>query len=91
LTTIQWRRNVFGPHAWDIPLIGKFDVALNTIAFVDNGALMSSLDKAPGTRFHSTAGFGIEIISPIQDLVRLEVAFSPDGVPSYYMATGNRF
>ncbi len=91
LTTVQWRRNVFGPHVWDIPLVGKFDLALNTVAFVDNGALMNSLDMVPYSRFHSTAGFGLEIISPIQNLVRLEVAFSGDGVPSYYLATRNRF
>ena len=91
LTTIQWRRNVYGPNAFDIPVIGKFDVALNTIAFVDNGALMNSLDNVPDTRFHSTAGFGVEIISPIQDMVRLEVAFSQYGEPTYYLATRNRF
>ncbi len=91
LTTVQWRRNVYGPNVWDIPLIGKFDLALNTIAFVDNGALMNSFDMAPRSRFHSTAGFGLEIISPIQNLVRLEVAFSEQGAPSYYFATHNRF
>lgn len=91
LTTVQWRRNVYGPNVWDIPLIGKFDLALNTIAFVDNGALMNSLNMAPHSRFYSTAGFGLEIISPIQNMVRLEVAFSEQGVPSYYFATRNRF
>jgi len=91
LATIQWRRNVYGPNVWDIPLIGKFDLALNTIAFVDNGALMSSFDMVPQSTFHSTAGFGLEIISPIQDLLRFEVAFSEHGAPSYYIATRNRF
>jgi outer membrane protein assembly factor BamA len=91
LSTIQWRRNVFGPNVWDIPLIGKFDLALNTVAFVDNGALMSSLDRVPYSRFHTTAGFGLEIISPIQNLIRLEVAFTDQGAPSYYLATRNRF
>jgi outer membrane protein assembly factor BamA len=91
LSTIQWRRNVFGPNVWDIPVIGKFDLALNTIAFVDNGALMNSLDMAPHSRFHTTAGFGLEVISPIQNLVRFEVAFTEQGAPSYYIATKNRF
>ena len=91
LTTVQWRRNVYGPNVWDIPLIGKFDLALNTIAFVDNGALMNSLDTVAYSQFHSTTGFGVEIISPIQNLVRLEVAFSQQGAPSYYFATRNRF
>lgn len=91
LTTIQWRKNVYGPNAFDIPVIGKFDVALNTVAFVDNGSLMNSLNMVPNSRFHSTAGFGVEILSPIQDLIRLEVAFSQYGDPTYYVATKNRF
>lgn len=91
LTTIQWRRNVFGPNVWDIPLIGKFDLAINTIAFVDNGALMNSIDMAPHSSFRTTTGFGIEVISPIQNLLRFEVAFTEQGAPSYYMTAGNRF
>jgi outer membrane protein insertion porin family len=91
LTTVQVRRNFFGPAAWDIPLVGKFDLSLNAVAFVDNGALMDSLNLVSHTRFHSTAGFGIEILSPIQDIARLEVAFSESGTPMYYFTTGSRF
>jgi outer membrane protein assembly factor BamA len=91
LSTIQWRRNVYGPNAWDIPVIGKFDMALNTIAFFDSGVLMNSFDEMLTSRYHSTAGLGLEIISPIQDMIRLEVAFSEQGVPSYYFATRSRF
>lgn len=91
LSTIQWRKNVFGPNVYDIPLIGKFDLALNTIAFVDNGALMNSFDMAPHSSFRTTAGFGVEVISPIQNLLRFEVAFTEQGAPSYYIATRNRF
>jgi outer membrane protein assembly factor BamA len=91
LSSIQWRKNVFGPNVWDIPLIGKFDLALNTTAFVDNGALMNSLDMAPRSSFRTTAGFGLEVISPIQNLLRFEVAFSEQGAPSYYIATRSRF
>jgi outer membrane protein assembly factor BamA len=91
LSTIQWRRNVYGPNVFDIPVIGKFDLALNTIAFVDNGALMNEFSETPGARFHTTGGFGVEILSPIQNIIRLEVAFTDEGAPSYYIATRNRF
>jgi outer membrane protein insertion porin family len=91
LSTLQWRKNVYGPNVFDLPLIGKFDLALNAIAFADNGALMDSIDDAPGSRFFSTGGFGVEILSPIQNIIRLEVAFSERGVPSYYIATRSRF
>lgn len=89
--TVQLRRSVFGPHVWDIPWIGKFDVALNAVAFVDNGALMDSFDLIGDARFHTTGGFGIELLSPFQDMIRFEAAFSEGGDPVFYIATGNRF
>lgn len=89
--TIQLRRPVFGPLVYDIPLVGKFDVAVNAVAFLDRGALMDSFELIDKIPFHTTGGFGIEILSPFQDMIRLEAAFSEDGPPVYYLATGNRF
>jgi outer membrane protein assembly factor BamA len=89
--TIQWRRNFFGPRVFDIPWVGKFDISINGVAFVDNGALMDSFEELGTTRYHTTGGFGVEIISPLHDMIRLETAFSDSGSPVFYVATGNRF
>jgi len=89
--TLQLRRSVFGPHIYDIPWVGKFDVAINAVAFVDRGALMDSFDELADIPFHTTGGFGIELLSPFQDMLRFEAAFSEGGDPVYYVATGNRF
>ena len=89
--TIQWRRPVFGPRVWNLPWIGKFDLALNAVAFVDSGALMDSFEELSTDVFTTTGGFGIEVLSPFQDLVRFEAAFSEGGAPVFYVATGTRF
>lgn len=91
LQTIQLRRQIFGPRAFNIPYIGKFDVTVNAIAFLDNGALSSSINDLGRRRFHTTGGFGLEILSPIQDIVRLEFAVDEWGDPMLYLVSGTRF
>lgn len=91
LGTVQFRRRLFGPKVFHLRYIGNFDLALNGILFVDNGALMWSLDEVGNSVFHTTGGFGFEILSPIQDLVRIELAFDGYGSPAYYVTSGLRF
>jgi len=91
LNTIQWRYQFFGPKIYRIPKIGKFDLALNGVIFADNGALTGCIEDFEHTRFHTTGGFGIEILSPVDDLVKIEVAFCRDRHPAYYLETHSRF
>jgi len=89
--TLQLRRRIFGPNLYDIPWVGKFDLSVNAVAFVDNGALMDSFDEFADSRILTTSGFGLEFMSPIHDMMRMELAFSEGGSPVLYIATGNRF
>jgi outer membrane protein assembly factor BamA len=91
ISNLQLRRRFFGPTILDLPLIGKFDLSVNAIAFVDHGALADRPVDLTGARYLTTGGFGVEIISPIQDVVRIELAFGPDGNPMVYMTGGARF
>ncbi len=91
LGTVQLRRRFFGPHIFNLPHIGKFDVTLNAVAFVDNGALMRRFGDLGNATFHTTGGVGIEIMSPVQDLVRLELATNGDGSADVYLVAGSRF
>lgn len=91
LQTIQLRRQIFGPRVFNIPYIGKFDITVNAIAFIDNGTLSDSISDFGGSRFHTTGGFGFEILSPIQDIVRLEFAVDEWGDPMLYLISGTRF
>jgi outer membrane protein assembly factor BamA len=89
--SLQLRRRVTGPHVFNIPHIGKFDVTVNVTAFVDNGALSRSISDFDESRFHTTGGFGIEIISPVQDIIRFETAFDGEGNALFSMVSGTRF
>jgi len=89
--TLQYRAQIFGPHVFSLPKIGKFDVTVNGVAFVDNGALMKSILNVDTATFHTTAGLGLEIISPFRDLIRLEVASDGKGTPAFYMTSGANF
>jgi hypothetical protein len=76
---------------FDIPWVGKFDLTLNGVCFVDNAALMNSISEVAESRYHTTGGVGIEIISPLRDLVRLELAAAGQGQLAYYFTAGSRF
>jgi len=89
--TLQFRRPVYGPRVFDIPYIGNFDLALNAIVFIDNAALMSCFSDFPDSRYDTTGGIGIEVISPIQDMVRFELAGDGRGNMAFYFSSGTRF
>ncbi len=91
LGTVQWRKMVFGPRVYRIPKIGSYDLRINLIAFVDSGALASSFEYFKPSLFRSTYGAGIEIISPIQDIIVLELAGDRHGNGGFYFLSGSRF
>lgn len=91
LGTVQIRRHIYGPRIFDIPYIGNFDLALNATFFIDNAALMDCISEFPESRYHTTAGVGIEVISPIQDMIRLEVGGDAEGNVAFYISSGTRF
>jgi hypothetical protein len=82
---------VFGPNVFDIPKVGKFDLGINVIAFVDTGALTNRFEDFSGSTFHSTIGGGVEILSPIQDIVSFEIATDRHGSNEFYLTSGTKF
>lgn len=89
ITTVQYRAQLFGPIILPIPKVGKFDFTLNGIVFVDNGALARSILDIPENTFYTTGGVGIEIISPLRDLMRIELATDGSGSPAFYVTAGS--
>lgn len=91
LGTMEWRKRIFGPRVYDIPRIGSYDVSVNLTAFVDTGALADRMEDLEISGFHSAYGGGIEIISPLQDIIKLEVAGDGYGNGGLYFVSGSRF
>lgn len=91
LGAVQLRRHLYGPRVFNIPWVGKFDLALNGVAFVDTGALMDCISEITDSKYEVTGGFGVEVISPIQDIVRFELAGDGEGYIAIYFSSGVRF
>ncbi len=91
VSTIQYRVQIMGTRVLELPFIGKFDVTVNWVAFIDNGALMDDIRDAGNERFYTTGGVGMEIISPFRDLFRLEMATDGTDSPAFYMTAGTDF
>jgi outer membrane protein assembly factor BamA len=89
--TLEYRMRLIEPHILHLPKIGSFDIAVNGIAFIDNGALMDSILDLGTTEIHRTVGLGVEIISPFRDLIRLEVSGNRMNQLAFYMAAGTDF
>lgn len=89
--SIQFRSRIVEPRVFNIPHIGAFDITVNAVAFIDNGAIARDMTDFGTSRFHTTGGFGFEVISPIQDIVRFEVAIAGAGKAAFYMTAGTRF
>ena len=91
LGAVQLRRHLYGPRVFEIPWVGMFDIAFNGVAFLDTGALMDCISEMTDSRYDVTGGFGIEVISPIQDIVRFELAGDGEGYLALYFSSGVRF
>ncbi len=89
--TVQYRSRFIGPKILRIPKIGEFDIAFNWTAFLDTGTLTSSVLDLDTSVFHSTVGFGIEMISPLRDIMRFELASDGTGKPAFYLTSGTDF
>jgi outer membrane protein assembly factor BamA len=89
--TLQYRMRLVDPHVFKLPKIGYFDVAMNGVVFVDSGTLTDCILDFPEADFHAVGGLGIEILSPLRDLIRLEIASNGSEQPAFYMTAGTDF
>ncbi|MBU8920384.1 MAG: BamA/TamA family outer membrane protein [Bacteroidales bacterium] len=89
--TMQLRKKIYGPIVWNIPLVGRFDLTVNGVAFVDHGTLVEDFGFLPDGKFYRSAGFGFEVLSPIQNMIRIEAAFAEDNRPDFYITSHRRF
>ena len=91
VATLQYRGRLVGTRVFRLPKIGKFDFTMNWVAFIDRGALMSDILDVGREKFYTTGGLGVEIISPLRDLIRIEMATDGTNSPAFYMTAGTDF
>ena len=91
LHTLQLKVHIFGPMIITLPRIGKFDVTMSAVAFVDNGLLARHFEDISDSQVYTTGGFGIELLSPLQDRIRFEVAAGESGTAVFIVSSHSRF
>jgi len=91
LHTLQLKRHVFGPWVFSIPKVGSFDITMNAVAFIDNGALMKSVEEIVDSQCYTTFGVGFELLSPLQDKLRFEIAGGEGGNLIFIVSASRRF
>lgn len=89
--SLQWRKRIYGPVVFRVPVIGRFDLAINGVVFTGIGALMDCFDDLVDSRFYTSGGFGFEFLSPLQDIIRVECAVSEESDPVFYITSNTQF
>ena len=90
-SSVEWRRQLVPQTVFSFPIIHEFDVGMGLVTFVDSGIVWYGSDDFRLDTFHGTAGVGLDIFSPIQDIIRLEYGFNLHGEQRFQAATGIRF
>jgi outer membrane translocation and assembly module TamA len=76
---------------YKLPILGTTDFQFGLVAFVDTGIGWTRESEFDFDNFHSGFGFGVRLFSPIQDVIRVDVGFTPQGDIRPYFTTGSNF
>jgi outer membrane protein assembly factor BamA len=91
IQTMEWRISPFPKWFFGVPFVGRVDVQVGTVFFMDTGIVWRHQKDFSFERFHGGGGCGLRIYSPAQDVVRLDFGFNAQGDVHLYFSTGIRF
>lgn len=74
-----------------LPFIGLADFQLGMVLFVDTGIGWTGKASFNYDNFHSGFGMGVRLFSPIQDVLRFDIAYTATGRIRPYFSTGLNF
>ena len=89
--TIELRYQAIPKKVFYAPFVKNFDIGVSLVGFIDSGLVWKDSADFEPERLHGTAGFGVRLYSPIQDVVRFDFGFSAAGEARFYLRTGPRF
>jgi outer membrane protein assembly factor BamA len=89
--TVEWRYQFLPRTVFSLPIVHEFDIGMGLVTFVDTGIVWYGSDDFGLDNFHGTGGVGLNIFSPIQDVLRLEFGFNLHGDHRFHADTGIRF
>jgi outer membrane protein insertion porin family len=74
-----------------VPFIGITDFQFGLVAFVDTGIGWTTPEEFKYDNFHSGFGVGLRLFSPIQDVLRVDLASGARGGIRPYFTAGSNF
>ena len=86
LRIMPWPKRLY-----KLPILGTTDFQFGLVAFVDTGIGWTDPSEFRLDNFHSGFGIGGRMFSPIQDVIRVDVGFTPEGDIRPYFSTGTNF
>ncbi len=86
LRVMPWPKRLY-----KLPILGTTDFQFGLVAFVDTGIGWTQKSEFRLDNFHGGFGFGLRLFSPIQDVIRVDVGFTEEGVIRPYFSTGTNF
>jgi len=89
--TVELRMLPWPKQLYKLPFLGVTDFQLGLVLFADLGIGWTDPSEFKYDNFHSGFGAGVRLFSPIQDVVRVDVGFTPDGTVRPYFSTGLNF
>ena len=76
---------------FQLPFFGKVDLQIGGVAFVDGGIVWNNPETFVQKNVRGGGGIGLRIYSPLQDVIRLDLAVNGRGHIRPYFTTGTRF
>ncbi len=86
LRVMPWAKRLY-----KLPILGTTDFQFGLVAFIDTGIGWTEQSEFRLDNFHSGFGIGARMFSPIQDVIRVDVGFTPEGDIRPYFSTGTNF
>ncbi|MCI0452389.1 MAG: BamA/TamA family outer membrane protein [Candidatus Latescibacteria bacterium] len=89
--SLELRMMPWPKRLYKLPILGTTDFQFGVVAFIDTGIGWTHEAEFNLDNFHSGFGFGLRLFSPIQDVIRVDVGFTPQGDIRPYFTTGSNF
>jgi outer membrane protein insertion porin family len=90
-SSLEWRYQFIPQTVFTFPIIHEFDIGMGVVTFLDSGIVWTGSKDFTLDTFHGTSGIGLDVYSPIQDVVRFEYGFNLHGDQQFHVSSGIRF
>jgi outer membrane protein assembly factor BamA len=89
--SLELRISPWAKRFYRVPIAGLSDFLLTMVVFVDGGIAWTHERQFTPRNYHSGYGWGLRLYSPLQNVIRFDLAYDRHGRIRPYITTGVRF